>query len=296
MFAAASLNALKGKMRSPQTEFRRPVKQKVDYPIEKLMQDNISVKWGGKADHCIMAFAPLAKHDAENMFKTKWQYDMKSSSNKPCDSDATIAGKNANLFLDSPPAAFGFMWDGPGQIKFCAQNIHYLNLQIAWLRANAEASEWPDEVIFAEDLPDEYHSGERIAIDVFLIDRIDISAQLSPGSSNCNTALYKSFQANNAGTLNTTSIKYIPFTSCLMPCAGEVNILFFPFKGYHFRACLPKQFPGGAWLKLTITPDAKPEWGRVWINPSFSLEAFQSFAQERGFEINPLGKDAFIEK
>ena len=159
--------ALKGKARSPQTEFRRAVKQKVDYPIEKLMQDNISVKWGGKADHCIMAFAPLSKHDAENMFKTKWQYDMKSSSNKPCDSDATIAGKNANLFLDSPPAAFGFMWDGHGQIKFCAQNMHYLKMQIAWLRANAEATEWPDEVEFAEDLPDEYHSGKRIAIDIF---------------------------------------------------------------------------------------------------------------------------------
>mgnify|MGYP001333672189 CR=1 FL=1 len=71
-----------------------------------------------------------------------------------------------------------------------------------------------------------------------------------------------------------------------MPCAGEVNILFFPFKGYHFRACLPKQFPGGAWLKLTLTPEAKPEWGRVWINPSFSLEAFQSFVQQRGFDIN----------
>ena len=57
MFAAASLKALKGKTRSPQTEFRRPVKQKVDYPIQKLMQDNISVKWGGKADHCIMGQA-----------------------------------------------------------------------------------------------------------------------------------------------------------------------------------------------------------------------------------------------
>ena len=82
-----------------------------------------------------------------------------------------------------------------------------------------------------------------------------------------------------------------------MPCADhDVNILFFPFKGYQFRACLPKQFPGGAWLKLTLTPEAKPEWGRVWINPTFTLEALQAFMQERGFEINALGKDALIEK
>ena len=121
------------------------------------------------------------------MFRTKWTYDVKSSCNKPSDSDATIAGKNANLFMDSAPAGFGFMWDGHGQIKFCAQNMHYLNMQIAWLRTNAEASEWPDEVIFAEDLPDEYHSGERIPIDVFLLDRIDISTQLSPGSKLCPT-------------------------------------------------------------------------------------------------------------
>ena len=201
------------------------MKQKVDYPIEKLMQDNISVKWGGKADHCIMAFAPLSKHDAENMFKTKWQYDMKSSSNKPCDSDATMAGKNANLFLDSPPAAFGFMWDGPGQIKFCAQNIHYLNMQIAWLRANAEASEWPDEVIFAEDLPDEYHSGERIPIDVFLLDRIDISTQLSPGSSNCNTTLYAAFKANNKGTLTPPPLH--AYFSIVVSCHAQIMMSIF---------------------------------------------------------------------
>ena len=89
MFAAASLKALQGKSRSPQTEIRRTVKQKVDYPIEKEMQANISVKWGGKSDHCIMAFASLAKHDADNMFKTKWNYDVKTSCNKPSDSDAT---------------------------------------------------------------------------------------------------------------------------------------------------------------------------------------------------------------
>ena len=59
---------------------------------------------------------------------------------------------------------------------------------------------------------------------------------------------------------------------------------------------LPKEFPGGAWLKLTLTPEAKPEWGRVWINPTFSLEALQSFMQERDFEINALGKDALIEE
>jgi len=72
-----------------------------------------------------------------------------------------------------------------------------------------------------------------------------------------------------------------------MPCAGQVNILFFPFKGYHKAISSARAFQKSF---------AKPEWGRVWINPSFSLEAFQSFAQERGFEINPLGKDAFIEK
>ena len=80
MFAAASLKALQGKARSPQTENRRPVKQKVDYPIKKEMQANISMKWG-KNDHSIMAFASLAKHDADNMFKTKWNYDVKSSCN-----------------------------------------------------------------------------------------------------------------------------------------------------------------------------------------------------------------------
>ena len=96
--------------------------------------------------------------------------------------------------------------------------------------------------------------------------------------------------------LTTTSTLAYPFTCCFMPCADHVNILFFPFKGYHFRACLPKQFPGGAWLKLTLTPEAKPEWGRVWINPSFTLEALQAFMQKRGFEINALGKDALIEK
>ena len=225
MFAAASLKALQGKARSPQTENRRPVKQKVDYPIEKEMQANISVKWGGKNDHSIMAFASLAKHDADNMFKTKWNYDVKSSCNKPSDSDATLAAKNANLFLDSAPAGFGFMWDGQNQIKFCAQNIDYLNMQVAWLRANAESSEWPDEIIFAEDLPDEYHSGERIPIDVFLLDRISISTQLSPGSSNCNSTLYEAFKAKNKGTLTPPpSFAYLSF---VLSCHAQITMSIF---------------------------------------------------------------------
>ena len=52
--------------------------------------------------------------------------------------------------------------------------MHYLNMQIAWLRANAEASEWPSEVTFGADLPEQFHSGERIPIDIFLLDGIDI--------------------------------------------------------------------------------------------------------------------------
>ena len=101
MFGAAALKALKGKTRSPQTEFTRPVKQRVEHPIEKVMQDLISVMLGGKEGAHIMAFVHLAKHDADNMFKTKWIYDVKNSCNKPADSDATLAAKNANLFMDS---------------------------------------------------------------------------------------------------------------------------------------------------------------------------------------------------
>ena len=89
------------------------------------------------------------------------------------------------------------MWDGKGQIKFCAQNMDYLNVQLAWLRANAETSKWPSEVTFAADLPEQFLLGERIPIDIFLLDGIDITAQLSPGSSNCNTTLYNSMQAQN---------------------------------------------------------------------------------------------------
>ena len=62
------------------------------------MQANISVKWGGKNDHSIMAFASLAKHDADNMFKTKWNYDVKSSCNKSADSDATIAAPRTRIY------------------------------------------------------------------------------------------------------------------------------------------------------------------------------------------------------
>ena len=86
--------------------------------------------------------------------------------------------------------------------------------------------------------------------------------------------------------------------TCYLTRVGVVNLIFFPFKGCHFRKCLNNHFKGSAWLKLTLDPNHPEdhEWGRVWINPTFTLEDMESFFGVRGFTINALNKDALLAK
>ena len=202
MVGAAALAALKGKSRqSPQTESARSVRPRV--AREKEMQPAIQVAWAPNKEgvQSIMAFAALSPHDGNNLFKTNWVFDINSNSNKPADSDATAAAKNANLFLDSMPASFGFMYNGENKVKFCAQNVHYLRHQINWLRLNAEASDWPAHFQLDADLPPSYNTAERIQLDIFLCNSIDILTQLSPGEkSNLHKKIYNDMVKNATGT------------------------------------------------------------------------------------------------
>ena len=208
MFGAAAMAALKGKSRrSPQTEGVRAVRPRVEY--EKEMQPFIKVEWASGKDGVprIMAFADISAHDGKNLFKSKFEYNLQKNTSTPADSDATIAAKNANMFMDSVPASFGFMYNGDNKIKFCAQNVHYLNHQINWLQQNAEASAWPSRVQFAPDLPERYNESERIAVDMFLCESIDINTQLSPGDKSAeNKTIYNHMVAQaalNKGNLPT---------------------------------------------------------------------------------------------
>ena len=182
MFGTAAMAALKGKSRkSPQTEAVRTVRPKLE--IEKEMQPVIQVAWalGKDGVQRIMAFADLSAHDGANLFKSKFEFDVKTNLSKPVDSDANTAAKNANLFMDSVPASWGFMYNGNNKIKFCAQNVHYLEHQLNWLRSNAEASAWPSAINLATDLPKDYNESNRVPVDMFLCDSIDIHTQLTPG-------------------------------------------------------------------------------------------------------------------
>ena len=167
------------------------------------MQPAIQVAWAPNKEgvQSIMAFAALSPHDGNNLFKTNWVFDINSNSNKPADSYATAAAKNANLFLDSMPASFGFMYNGENKVKFCAQNVHYLRHQINWLRLNAEASDWPAHFQLDADLPPSYNTAERIQLDIFLCNSIDILTQLSPGEkSNVHKKIYNDMVKNATGT------------------------------------------------------------------------------------------------
>ena len=91
---------------------------------------------------------------------------------------------------------------------------------------------------------------------------------------------------------------YAHYLTCCLPRIGVVNLIFLPFKGWQFRKCLSKHLKGSAWLMFT--PDLNQpeihEWGRVWIEPTFTLEDVESFVSVRGFTVNALDKDALIAK
>ena len=55
---------------------------------------------------------------------------------------------------------------------------------------------------------------------------------------------------------------------------------------------LPKHFPDSMWAQLNYE-DNKP-WGRVWVNPTFSLTDMTSFFKNRGFKLQLLPKSALL--
>ena len=70
-----------------------------------------------------------------------------------------------------------------------------------WLRLNAEASDWPANYELAAVLPPSYNTSERIQLDIFLCNSIDIITQLSPGEkSNVHKKIYNDMVKNATGT------------------------------------------------------------------------------------------------